>query len=194
MQHGGNNRRLAWRNVQDSEKDTPVGDDIRLLGRLLGDVVRDQAGAAAYELIERVRQLAVAERRDGNGPHAQLADELSQASIEDQLHVIRAFAWISLLANTAEDVHLERRRRFHRSAGSGHQEGSIAAAFDHLHDAGVSAGRVAGALRELRVSPVLTAHPTEVRRKTVLDALGSGGGPSRHSRSRRRRVRSSRGG
>ena len=158
--------------MQDSEKDIPVGDDIRLLGRLLGDVVRDQAGSATYELIERVRQLAVAERRDGNGPHAQLAAELSHAGIDDQLHVIRAFAWISLLANTAEDVHLERRRRFHRSVGSGHQEGSIAAAFDHLHAAGVSAGRVAGALRELRVSPVLTAHPTEVRRKTVLDALG----------------------
>ena len=155
-----------------SEKDIPVGDDIRLVGRLLGDVVREQAGAAVFDLVERVRQISVAERREGGAPFAELAEQLASADIADQLHVIRAFAWISLLANTAEDVHHERRRRFHRSAGSGHQEGSIAAAFDHLRAAGASAADVGRVLRELRVSPVLTAHPTEVRRKTVLDALG----------------------
>jgi phosphoenolpyruvate carboxylase len=172
MQHGGNNRRLPCFNVRDREKDTPVGDDIRLLGRLLGDVVREHAGSDVYELVERVRRIAVAEQHDRRGLYGQLAARLAEASIAEQLHVIRAFAWISLLANTAEDVHHERRRRFHRSAGSGSQEGSIAAAFEHLQAAGARASDVARVLRELRVSPVLTAHPTEVRRKTVLDALG----------------------
>ena len=69
-------------------------------------------------------------------------------------------------------MHHERRRRFHRAAGSGSQEGSIEAAFDRLARLGASADDVARVLRELVVSPVLTAHPTEVRRKTVLDALG----------------------
>jgi phosphoenolpyruvate carboxylase len=159
--------------VAAAEHDQSVGDDIRLLGRLLGDVVRDQAGDRVFELVERVRRAAVAERRDRVGvPFEELSAALLPASIEDHVHVIRAFAWISLLANTAEDVHHERRRRFHRAAGSGHHQGSLDATLDHLLDAGVSAGDIAVAVSELRVSPVLTAHPTEVRRKTVLDALG----------------------
>ncbi len=157
--------------MADRAQDQPVGDDIRLLGRLLGDVVREQAGEGVYALVERVRQAAVAERRVGGAGLAETEAELLEANIEDQLHVIRAFAWISLLANTAEDVHHERRRRFHRAAGSGHQEGSVAAAFDALQRAGASDADVTLLLREIAVSPVLTAHPTEVRRKTVLDAL-----------------------
>jgi phosphoenolpyruvate carboxylase len=158
--------------VPASDKDAAVSDNIRLLGRLLGDVVREQAGEATFDCIERVRQIAVRERREGDVALDDLAAELLPLSIDDQLDVIRAFGWISLLANTAEDVHHERRRHFHRTAGSGHQVGSIAAAFDHLQAAGISGDAIAGVLAELDVSPVLTAHPTEVRRKTVLDALG----------------------
>ncbi len=159
--------------MRPTDRDAAVGDDIRLLGRLLGEVISDDAGSEVFDLIERVRQVAVAERwRDGSAPMAALAAELLSATIDDQLHVIRAFAWISLLANTAEDVHHERRRRFHRRAGSGHQEGSVAAVLDQLQEAGATAEDVAEVLGELAVSPVLTAHPTEVRRKTVLDALG----------------------
>ncbi|MBI5090675.1 MAG: phosphoenolpyruvate carboxylase, partial [Actinobacteria bacterium] len=154
-----------------AQPDSTVGDDIRLLGRLLGDVVREQAGEQVFDLIEGVRRVAVTERRDGGAPLDELAGQLLDVPIDDQLHVIRAFAWISLLANTAEDVHHERRRRFHRAAGSGHQEGSIGATFQHLAGRGLGAAEVGRALRELEVSPVLTAHPTEVRRKSVLDAL-----------------------
>ena len=160
--------------IKDSaaDKDSPVGDDIRLLGRLLGDVVRDQAGAPVFDLIEQVRQVAVNGRRAGGSPFDELAALLASAPINDQLDVIRAFAWISLLANTAEDVHHERRRRFHRTTGSTHQEGSLAATFDRLRSEGIGTGRMARLLGEIRVHPVLTAHPTEVRRRTVLDALG----------------------
>jgi len=143
--------------------DANLGDDIRLLGRLLGDVVRDDAGDHVFGLIERTRQLAVRERRDGTAPIEELAAELLPATIGDQLHVIRAFAWISVLANTAEDVHQVADARQH--------DGTIAAVFDQLHAGGVEGETVAAVLAELRVSPVLTAHPTEVRRKTVLDAL-----------------------
>ena len=151
--------------------DQPVGDDIRLLGRLLGDVVRQQAGDQAYALIEEVRSAAVAARRDAGEPFDAAERRLLDAPIDRQLHVIRAFAWISLLANTAEDVHAERRRRFHRSARTGHQEGSFAATFAALRADGVDPVDVVAVVRSLAVSPVLTAHPTEVRRKTVLDAL-----------------------
>jgi phosphoenolpyruvate carboxylase len=158
--------------VPSPDKDAAVGANIRMLGRLLGDVVREQAGEATFSRIERVRQIAVRERREGDVALGELAAELLPLSTDDQLDVIRAFGWISLLANTAEDVHHERRRHFHRAAGSGNQLGSIGATFDHLQRAGMSGEAVAAALAELEVSPVLTAHPTEVRRKTVLDALG----------------------
>jgi phosphoenolpyruvate carboxylase len=151
--------------------DSERSDDIRLMGRLLGDVIREQAGGDVFDLVERVRAIAVTARRTGATPYDELHQVLAGASIDDQLHVIRAFAWISLLANTAEDVHHERRRRYHRAAGSGSQEGSIADAFDRVRDAGVSPGQIAAVLAELAVSPVLTAHPTEVRRKTILDVL-----------------------
>ena len=105
----------------DADGSGDAGDDIRLLGRLIGDVLREQAGAAAFDLVERVRQVAVTERRDGNDPVPALAAELADAGLDDQVHLIRAFGWLSLLANTAEDMHQERRRRYHRDAGTGSQ-------------------------------------------------------------------------
>jgi len=96
---------------------------------------------------------------------------LSHHSIEQQLHVIRAFDWLSLLANTAEDVHVERRRRHHRAAGTTPQPGSLAATFDGLDAAGVDHKQIVATLTGLQVSPVITAHPTEVRRKTILNVL-----------------------
>jgi phosphoenolpyruvate carboxylase len=146
-----------------------ASDDIRLLGRLIGDVLREQAGDEAFDLVERVRQIAVNHRRDGQDPVAVLTAELTDADLDEQVHLIRAFGWLSLLANTAEDIHLERRRRRHRDQGSASQEGSLAAAFDRMLASGVPATTIASVLASLVVSPVITAHPTEVRRKTVLD-------------------------
>src|SRR5918993_5341498 len=104
---------------RDDGKDAALSEDIRLLGRLLGDVVRAQAGDEVFELVEGVRRRAVDARRDGRSPLAVLAETLPDRPIDDQLHLIRAFGWLSLLANTAEDVHHERRRRYHRAHGSG---------------------------------------------------------------------------
>jgi phosphoenolpyruvate carboxylase len=154
-------------------KTTPQngGTDIRLLGRLIGDVLREQAGQQTFELVEQVRQIAVQERRAGGAPLESLASALASADTEDQLHLIRAFGLLSLLANTAEDLHVERRRRYHRDAGTGLHAGSVEAALDKLLSSGVEGERIAAALGELTVSPVITAHPTEVRRKTVLDHI-----------------------
>ncbi len=155
--------------MSDVDDSLDAGGDIRLLGRLIGDVLRDQAGDHAFELVEHVRKVAVQTRRDGDDPIPELTDALAGAPVEHQLHVIRAFGWLSLLANTAEDLHQERRRRYHRDAGSQSQEGSLPRSLDKLAASGVSRATVAAALSELTVSPVITAHPTEVRRKTVLD-------------------------
>ncbi len=149
-----------------------LGDDIRLLGRLLGNVVREQAGDATFDLVESVRKIAVAGRRSGTSSVRELQARLGSQPIDEVLHVIRAFDWLSLLANTAEDLHVERRRRHHLSIGSEPQPGSLEATFNQLDEAGVPADRIRGILDELQVSPVITAHPTEVRRKTILDVLG----------------------
>ena len=98
--------------------DDELSGDIRLLGRVLGDVIRRQAGADVFELVEHVRRTAVDARRNGIGAVSDLEALLAGRSIDDQLHVIRAFDWLAILANAAEDVHLERRRRHHLVAGT----------------------------------------------------------------------------
>jgi phosphoenolpyruvate carboxylase len=154
-----------------SAKDAALGDDIRLLGRLLGDVVREQAGDEVFALVEDVRRRAVAARRDGRSSLDALDEALPGRTIDDQLHLIRAFGWLSVLANTAEDVHHERRRRFHRQSGSRPQVGSLDAAIERLRAAGRDTDELVRLVGDLVVVPVLTAHPTEVRRQSVLNVL-----------------------
>ncbi len=86
------------------------------------------------------------------------------------LDVVRAFSYFSHLANIAEDVHQNRRRRAHALAGSPPQHGSLAHAFAHLASRGVGRDAILAWLQDATVSPVLTAHPTEVQRKSILDA------------------------
>src|SRR5919206_1446695 len=158
-----------------AEKNRPLVEDIRLLGRILGDVIREQEGKAAFELIERVRQLSVAYRLKRDAQAGRALDRLLKNLSGDQtVSVIRAFSYFSHLANIAEDRHHVRRREFHerQAVHEGHppHEGSLAASFDKLSAADVRAGDIARMLEHAYVSPVLTAHPTEVQRKSILDA------------------------
>ncbi|MDZ4101707.1 MAG: phosphoenolpyruvate carboxylase [Hydrogenophaga sp.] len=153
-----------------ADKDQPLIDDIRLLGRILGDVIREQEGQAAFDLIEQIRQLSVAFRRHAD----QSADKalkklLKGLSGEQTVSVIRAFTYFSHLANLAEDRHHIRRRAVHERAGD-LQEGSLARTLQRLHQAGIAPGAIIDTLAHSHISPVLTAHPTEVQRKSILDA------------------------
>jgi phosphoenolpyruvate carboxylase len=155
-------------------KDARLREETRLLGRLLGDVIRDASGEAMFLKIEQIRQLAVAFRRGAEGKDAaalkqQLHDELDTLTIEQTLNVVRAFSHFSLLANIAEDRHQNRRRRAHRRAGSPPQLGSLRHALDALAARGIKPPEIKAWLADALVSPVLTAHPTEVQRKSVLD-------------------------
>jgi phosphoenolpyruvate carboxylase len=151
-------------------KNKPLVEDIRLLGRVLGDVIREQAGAAAFDLIERVRQLSVAYRLKADASAGRVLDRLlKNLSAEQTVTVIRAFSYFSHLANIAEDRHHVRRRAVHEREGH-QQEGSLALAFERLHRADHHAEEIAQTLRHAYISPVLTAHPTEVQRKSILDA------------------------
>ncbi|MDM4764576.1 phosphoenolpyruvate carboxylase [Pelomonas sp. SE-A7] len=151
-------------------KNQPLMDDIRLLGRILGEVIREQEGREAYELVERVRKLAVAFRLKRDAQAGKTFDKLLKGlSGEQTVSVIRAFSYFSHLANIAEDRHHVRRREVHERAGS-LQAGSLAYAMEKLHEAGVRPNEIARTLQHGFISPVLTAHPTEVQRKSILDA------------------------
>ena len=153
-----------------AEKNRPLVEDIRLLGRILGEVIREQEGKEAYELIERVRQLSVAYRLKQDASAGKTLDRLLKNLSTDQtVSVIRAFSYFSHLANIAEDRHHVRRREVHERAGD-LQEGSLAMCFDRLADADLRAADIAKTLSQAYISPVLTAHPTEVQRKSILDA------------------------
>ncbi len=160
----------ATPSARTKNNERPLVEDIRLLGRILGDVIRDQEGVAAYELIEQVRTLSVAFRRDAD----QAADKALKTLLKDlsgdqTVSVIRAFTYFSHLANLAEDRHHIRRRAIHERAGDT-QEGSIEVALARLRWAGIAPKTISDTLARSFVSPVLTAHPTEVQRKSILDA------------------------
>ena len=151
-------------------EDQPLIDDIRLLGRILGDVIREQEGKDTYELVEKVRTLSVAFRRDAD--HAAdraLKQLLKGLSAAETVRVIRAFTYFSHLANLAEDRHQIRRRTEDERAGES-ADGSLETALARIRKAGVSSAAVVESLARSYVSPVLTAHPTEVQRKSILDA------------------------
>ena len=157
-----------------ADKDLPLKEDTRLLGRVLGDVLRAQTGEEGFARIEAIRQTAIRLRRAAPGDAAahvkdELATLLNPLPIAQVLDVVRAFSYFSHLANLAEDVHQNRRRRAHAFAGSPPQSGSIAHAFDRLRDAGVRPEAMRAFFADALVSPVLTAHPTEVQRKSILD-------------------------
>jgi len=161
---------LQSKTARKNDKDQPLIDDIRLLGRILGDIIREQEGVAVYELIEQVRQLSVAFRRDQDHEADKALKKLLKGLSTDQtVSVIRAFTYFSHLANLAEDRHHIRRRAVHERAGNT-QEGSIEVALSRLRWAGITPDEIAQTLAQAYVSPVLTAHPTEVQRQSILQA------------------------
>ena len=153
-----------------SSKDLPLREDIRLLGRLLGDTLREQEGNAAFDLVENVRRLSVMFRKkEDMADRVQLEHLLDHLSPAETLLVVRAFSYFSQLSNIAEDLHHNRRRRAHMKSGSKPQEGSIQLALQRLLDKKISPEVLQEFFDHAIISPVLTAHPTEVQRKSILD-------------------------
>jgi len=148
----------------------PLIDDIRLLGRLLGDVIRQQEGEATYALIEQIRQLSVAFRRDADHEADKALSKLLKSLSGDKtVSVVRAFTYFSHLSNLAEDRHHIRRGAMHERQGDLH-EGDIDLTLQRLASGGITPEAISQMLTHSFVSPVLTAHPTEVQRKSILDA------------------------
>ena len=146
-------------------------DDVRLLGELFGETLRHVEGDSLFGLVEEVR--ALAKRAHANDPQAfeELADRLSALPMSSAVPIARAFSQFLTLANIAEQHHRVRRRRDHaRDPGHRPQAGSCAEAFARWRAAGLAPAALAEAVRALRIELVLTAHPTEMVRRTLLQA------------------------
>lgn len=155
--------------VQAQEADARLRDDIRLLGRILGDTVRDQEGADLFDLVERIRQTSIRFHRDEDRlARRELEQILDSMSTSETLRIVRAFSYFSHLANIAEDQNNIRQMRARTAAKNG-GSGVLADTLAHAKAAGIGPEALRNFFKTALVSPVLTAHPTEVRRKSTMD-------------------------
>ena len=144
-------------------KDLPLKDDVRTLGALVGDVIREQCGDAFFQLVERARHASIA------GADDELQALVKGLPPRDAETLVRAFSAYFEVVNLAERIHRIRRRRDYLRSASDPQEGSLQATVAQLAAAGVTPAQVAALLQRLRVEPVFTAHPTEATRRTLLE-------------------------
>jgi phosphoenolpyruvate carboxylase len=153
-----------------SSKDLPLREDVRLLGRILGKTLREQEGEESFQLIESVRRAAVQFRKtQDDRDRVQLEKTLNALNPSETLAVVRAFSYFSQLSNIADDLHQNRRHRAHLKAGDAPKDGSLMLALARIEDKKISKETLQAFLNSAVISPVLTAHPTEVQRKSILD-------------------------
>ena len=152
------------------DQDQELRADIRLLGRVLGDTVREQQGDAVFAIVERIRQISIQFRRDQDEQaRHELESILDNLSRERTVEIVRAFSYFSHLANIAEDQHSMRQARLRARRDGSPPEGSFANALTRAKAAGIDRARIQDVFSHALVMAVLTAHPTEVRRKSILD-------------------------
>jgi phosphoenolpyruvate carboxylase len=156
--------------AQALEEDARLRNDIRLLGRILGDTVRDQEGADVFDLVERIRQTSIRFHRDEDRQaRSELEQILDGMSISKTVLIVRAFSYFSHLANIAEDQNTIRQMRTRGAAKGAPRAGALADTLAMAQAAGVTSADLRQFFGSALVSPVLTAHPTEVRRKSTMD-------------------------
>jgi len=164
--YAGRGRKLLSgrrRDVEFAPKDAQLRDDVRTLGALVGDVLREQCGDAFFQLVERARRAAIA------GSDDELHALLRGLPPRDAETLVRAFTTYFEVVNLAERIHRIRRRRDYLRSASDPQEGSLADMARRLAAAGVTEPQTATLLQRLRIEPVFTAHPTEATRRTLLE-------------------------
>ncbi len=151
--------------------DAPLRADVRLLSSCLGDVIADLEGREVFDAVESLRESCRARRQGGEGARAlpDLLAEVDALPLATAASVGRAFTLFFLLINTAEQVHRVRRRAAYPVDPP--QPGSLPWALQQLRDTGVPAADAAARVAALEIRPVLTAHPTESTRRSVLKLL-----------------------
>ncbi len=156
---------------EDVETRDALSGDIHLLGDLLGQVIQEQEGELRFELEERVRGLAKAQRSGDEAAAAEMAAVVADLDLQEAHTVIKAFSIYFQLVNRAEEVQRVRVLRARERASHGPLSESIAEAIAGFRDQGVPADEISSLLERLSIRPVLTAHPTEVKRDVIVAKL-----------------------
>ncbi|MFL6333710.1 MAG: phosphoenolpyruvate carboxylase [Pyrinomonadaceae bacterium] len=156
-----------------ASKEAPLRRDVRSLGRLLGAVLREQAGGALFDTVEELRSLTSAQRESSDAAErerlmSRAESVVARASVVEAYRLTKAFAIYFELTNLAETNHRKRRRRAAEVSGAEPQAGTFLGTLRRVRDAGASAEEALELLARVEVVPVFTAHPTEVARRTVL--------------------------
>ncbi len=154
----------------DDIKEAPLRRDVRSLGMLLGQVLREQAGEALFAEVEELRQIAIRRREaqaDSGEPFAAGLDSVHSLDLVQAYRLARAFAFYFELINLAETNHRKRRRLSLQLSGEA-QRGSLRGTLRAMKAAGITSEEALEWLRCIRIVPVFTAHPTEVARRVVM--------------------------
>ncbi len=161
-------KQLRRQDITFETKDQPLRDDVRILGTLVGDLLRGQGGDALFDLVENARLLAIRRRENNERPGDELTALVSNLDLSMAMEIIRAFSTYFQMVNTAEKVHRIRRRRQYLQEFGQYQPGGLEETLVKLKAAGLDVDAVKELLSRLRVEPVFTAHPTEPTRRTIL--------------------------
>jgi phosphoenolpyruvate carboxylase len=162
----------------EAAKDNPLRRDVRSLGAILGQTLVEQAGQELFESVEELRQLLIGHRESARRDPEQAStselmrkaqDMIAKMDLFHAYQVTKAFAIYFELTNLAETNHRKRRRRagkldLEQTSVPGSFRGTLA----RLKEAGISAESAFASLQRIQITPVFTAHPTEVARQTVL--------------------------
>ena len=161
-------RRAEPRGIGSAGARDPLAREVKLVGALLGQVIAEQEGGPLLDLVEQLRRAAIRRRRTDDDDGHELRRAIEGRSLPELVAVARAFTAYFLLINLAEEKH--RVRMLRRRERAGVLPESIADAIDQLARSEMRTAQLRGLLDRLLLRPVLTAHPTEARRRTVLVA------------------------
>ncbi len=164
----GAHKALRRQDITFEDKDQSLRDDVRTLGTMVGDLIREQSGDELFDLVETARLRAIRRREGNEVPGEELSSLVEGLSTDVALQLIRSFSTYFQMVNTAEKVHRIRRRREYLSGVEHYQPGGLEDTLLKLKASGMTADELQSLLDELLIEPVFTAHPTEPTRRTIL--------------------------
>ena len=164
----GVHKALRRQDIMFEDKDQALRDDVRTLGKMVGDLIREQGGDELFEFVENARLRSIRRREDHERPGEELANLVENLDPAMALQVIRSFSTYFQMVNTAEKVHRIRRRRTYLQEVGHYQPGGFEDTLVKLKASGLSADDLQALVDSLLIEPVFTAHPTEPTRRTML--------------------------
>ncbi|MGI9222795.1 MAG: phosphoenolpyruvate carboxylase [Woeseiaceae bacterium] len=164
----GVHKSLRRQDIMFEDKDQALRDDVRTLGKMVGELIQEQGGDELFDFVENARLRSIRRREENERPGEELVELVRDLDPEFALQVIRSFSTYFQMVNTAEKVHRIRRRRVYLQKAGHYQPGGLEDTLVKLKAAGVNAQDFQALLDSLQIEPVFTAHPTEPTRRTML--------------------------